>query len=162
VGPFFEPRNGDGSWAPLFPLLHGLSFSRFAFSALAADPPGPLPLAAWAPQDVVVTLGINVTNAGAAGGKVVVAAFFALRVPRVIRYVRTLASFAKVDVAAGASARVALPVRRIDIDRWDPGVQDWVVDRGVYTFFVGDCFSSGGLYANEEPCAQQQLAFEIA
>ena len=34
--PFFEPRNNDGGWAPLFPLLHGGSYTTFAFSALAA------------------------------------------------------------------------------------------------------------------------------
>ena len=160
--PFFEPRNGDGSWAPLFPLLHGGSYTTFAFSSLSASPAGPLSLnASWAPADVVVTLTVRVSNTGTRDGAVVVAAFFGLHVPKVIRWARTLAAFTKVSLAAGADAVVHLPVRRIDIDRWEPAAQDWVVDAGSYNFFVGDCSTTGGLYVDEAPCAQQRVDVEI-
>jgi beta-glucosidase len=160
--PFFEPRNNDGSWAPLFPLLHGLSYTRFTFAALTASPRGPVPVSSsWAPADIVLTLNVTVENTGAFDGKVVVAAFFSVRVPHVIRWVRTLATFTKVTVAAGATAVVQLAVRRIDIDRWEPARQSFMVDRGTYDFYVGDCFSSGGLYAVEAPCKQQQVSFTL-
>jgi hypothetical protein len=90
-----------------------------------------------------------------------VAAFFSVRVPHVIRWVRTLATFTKVTVAAGATEVVELAVRRIDIDRWEPARQVFMVDRGTYDFYVGDCFSSGGLYAVEAPCKQQQVSFTL-
>ena len=162
VAPFFEPRNDDGSWAPLFPLLAGESYTSFAFSALSSAPAGPIPIsAAWTPGEVVLTLTVTAQNTGARDGAVVVAAFFNVLVPKVLRYVRALAAFTKVFLRAGESAPVALPVRRIDLDRWDEVQDDWVLDVGNYSFFVGDCWSSGGLYANEAACAQQEAQVEL-
>ena len=161
--PFFEPRNNDGSWAPLFPLLHGLSYTTFTFSDLVAWPPGPVALSSnWAEQDIIVTLNVTVKNTGCCDGKVVVAVFFGVHVPKVIRWARTLATFTKVAIAAGATAAVQLPVRRIDIDRWEPAQQSFGVDRGTYQFYVGDCASSGALYAAEAPCVQQHVPFTIS
>jgi hypothetical protein len=45
--------------------------------------------------------------------------------------------------------------------RWEPARQIFMVDRGTYDFYVGDCFSSGGLYAVEAPCKQQQVSFTL-
>ena len=163
TGPFFEPRNDDGSWAPLFPLLAGESYTSFAFSALSSTPAGPIPInASWAADAVVLTLTITAQNTGAHDGAVVVAAFFNVLVPKVLRYVRALASFTKVFLRAGESVPVSLPVRRIDIDRWDEALGDWLLDAGNYDFFVGDCWSSGGLYAGEAACAQQTVKVALS
>ena len=76
-----------------------------------------------------------------------------------VRYIRMVAGFTKVELAAGQTKHIEVPVRLSDLARYDTE-QPWhdrlgttvrgayVVDAGEYTMFVGDCVDGGGITAH--------------
>ena len=89
--------------SPLFGFGHGLSYTSFDFSAHAATAP-------TMSTAESVTISCTVTNTGAIDGAEVVQLYLADPVGEVVRPVRELIGFARVELAAGASARVEFTV----------------------------------------------------
>ncbi|GAA4487732.1 glycoside hydrolase family 3 C-terminal domain-containing protein [Microbacterium panaciterrae] len=110
-----------------YPFGHGLSYTSFAYGAVAATvaPSG----------DVVVT--VPVTNTGTRDGREVVQVYVAPVASIVERAPRELKAFASVEIAAGATAEVVLTVRRQDLAYWDVRVERFVVEGGAYRVEVG-------------------------
>ena len=99
-------RRNDASTvdpSPLFPFGHGLSYTGFAWSAVAAS-------AEEIGTDGTVTVGVTVTNTGARAGTEVVQLYLHDPVAQVTRPVVRLVGYAKVRLAAGGSARVEFEV----------------------------------------------------
>ncbi|WP_067856623.1 glycoside hydrolase family 3 C-terminal domain-containing protein [Nocardia shimofusensis] len=109
-----------------FPFGHGLSYTSFDYSELTVDSDA----VGWVVE-------VTVTNTGSWDGREVVQVYVGLPGSSVVRPVRVLAGFATVDVAAGTSVRVAVPIRREDLAYWDPRLDRWVVEGGEYEVFVG-------------------------
>jgi beta-glucosidase len=87
----------------LFPFGHGLSYTRFAYSDLAIAP-------ATIASDGTVEIACTITNAGDRAGAEVVQLYLRDPIASVTRPVRQLRGFARVELAAGAAARVAFRV----------------------------------------------------
>jgi len=87
---------------PLFPFGHGLSYTSFEWTDLQVDG---APEGAWA-TDGTVTVSCTVANTGARDGADVVQLYLHDPVASVVRPVRQLVGFARVELAAGAAARV--------------------------------------------------------
>jgi beta-xylosidase len=91
---------------PLFPFGHGLSYTTFDWSDLgvagAAD-------GQW-PTDGAVTVSCTVRNTGSRPGADVVQLYLHDPVASVVRPVRQLIGFARVELAAGAAVRVSFTV----------------------------------------------------
>jgi beta-xylosidase len=91
---------------PLFPFGHGLSYTSFDWSDLEVS--GAVD-GAW-PTDGAVTVSCTVRNTGSREGADVVQLYLHDPVASVVRPVRQLLGFARVDLAAGAAARVTFTV----------------------------------------------------
>ncbi|OAE00954.1 glycoside hydrolase family 3 N-terminal domain-containing protein [Arthrobacter sp. OY3WO11] len=89
--------------SPLFGFGHGLSYTSFAFSDHVAGAPAMSTAEA-------VTVSCTVTNTGAVDGAEVVQLYLEDPVGEVVRPVRELIGFARVELAAGSSAAVEFTV----------------------------------------------------
>ncbi|MBO1329828.1 glycoside hydrolase family 3 N-terminal domain-containing protein [Streptomyces sp. VRA16 Mangrove soil] len=92
---------------PLFPFGHGGSYTTFEIDDLHVS-------AHDVPTDGEFTVSVRVRNTGARPGREVVQLYLRDPVAQVSRPVRQLTGFAQVDLAPGASARVAF---RVHADR---------------------------------------------
>lgn len=89
--------------SPLFSFGHGLSYTDFGFSDHVASAPAMSTAEA-------VTVSCTVTNTGAVDGAEVVQLYLEDPVGEVVRPVRELIGFARVELAAGSSAAVEFTV----------------------------------------------------
>ncbi|MGX5715182.1 glycoside hydrolase family 3 N-terminal domain-containing protein [Arthrobacter sp. MAHUQ-56] len=89
--------------SPLFGFGHGLSYTAFGFSGHASD-------ASTMSTSGTVTVGCTVTNTGALDGAEVVQLYLEDPVGEVVRPVRELIGYARVELAAGSAARVEFTV----------------------------------------------------
>jgi beta-glucosidase/beta-xylosidase len=89
--------------SPLFGFGHGLSFTSFEISGHLASAP-------TVSTSGAVTVSCTVTNTGSVDGAEVVQLYLSDPVGEVVRPVRELIGYARVELAAGASATVAFTV----------------------------------------------------
>ena len=109
-----------------FPFGHGLSYTTFAYSDVAATVEG---------DAVVVTC--RVANEGKVFGRETVQVYAACPESRVDRCVKELKGFEKVGLAPGESkvVRVVIPLRNLSY--FDDFGKRFVTELGRYEFFVG-------------------------
>src|SRR5262249_14996308 len=119
----------DGPTSPLFPFGHGLSYTRFAYEALAIS-------SGQAGADHVVAVGCTIANVGDRAGEEVVQLYVRDEVGSVTRPVKELRGFARVALAPGARARVtfSLAVRAL---AFHDATMRRVVEPGAVTVMVG-------------------------
>ncbi len=113
--------------APRFPFGHGLGYTTFELGAATVT---------GGTDGARVT--VPVTNTGVRRGSTVVQCY--VEPPRSgddDQPVRTLAAFAKVALAPGASTTVELTLDRRAFATWDVDTHSWVVPAGTYRISVG-------------------------
>ena len=105
-----------------FPFGYGLSYTSFAYSDLKADEKG-------------VTL--TVTNTGSCAGAEVAQLYVAKPDAKVFRPVKELKGFAKVQLEAGESKAVTIPLDDKAFRYWNVKTDRWEVEGGSYQLLVG-------------------------
>ena len=105
-----------------FPFGYGLSYTSFAYSDLKADETG-------------VTL--TVTNTGSCAGAEVVQLYVAKPDAKVFRPVKELKGFTKVQLEAGESKTVTIPLDDKAFRYWNVATDRWEVEGGSYQLLVG-------------------------
>jgi len=113
---------------PLFPFGFGLSYTRFAYSDVAA----PETARAGDPVAVAFTL----TNIGQRPGKEVCQLYVRPRGPSVERPVKELKAFAKIALAPGESHRVRFTLDARAFSFWDPARHAWIAEPGAYDLLI--------------------------
>jgi beta-glucosidase len=93
-------RISNLSIAAAFPFGHGLSYTRFRISDVSLD-------RSEIPNDGTLIASVEVTNTGERSGATVVQLYSSDPVAQVTRPVRQLVGYARLDLAPGATARVA-------------------------------------------------------
>ena len=130
-GPTVEYREGlyvgyryyDTAGVPTaFPFGYGLSYTSFTYSDLKADETG-------------VTL--TVTNTGSCAGAEVVQLYVAKPDAKVFRPVKELKGFTKVQLEAGESKTVTIPLDDKAFRYWNIATDGWEVEGGKYLIRVG-------------------------
>ena len=130
-GPTVEYREGlyvgyrydDTAGVPTaFPFGYGLSYTSFAYNDLKADETG-------------VTL--TVTNTGSCAGAEVVQLYVAKPDAKVFRPVKELKGFTKVQLEAGESKTVTIPLDDKAFRYWNVKTDRWEVEGGSYQLLVG-------------------------
>jgi beta-glucosidase len=114
--------------APLFPFGHGLSYTTFSYSELSLAPgqePG-----SWVAR-------VTVTNTGSRAGAEVAQLYIAPPPSAVVRPVRELRGFRRVDLDAGAQSTVEFALDARALSYWDPALTGWRLEAGTYTVEVG-------------------------
>jgi len=107
-------------FTPLFPFGHGLSYTDFALSGLAADV-----------RDGILHASFTVTNIGKVAGKDV-AQIYVAPVDARWEAPKRLAGFAKVDLKPGTAAQASVAVDPRLLAVYDAAAKTWNVAAGTY------------------------------
>jgi len=114
----------------LFPFGHGLSYTTFEYSNLR--------LSASAVKDTdTLTATVTVKNTGDRAGKAVAQLYVAPPEADLIRPVRELKGFAKVELAPGEARDVSFTLDKRSFAYWNEAIHDWHVITGDYAIQVG-------------------------
>ncbi len=113
-----------------FPFGHGLSYTTFAYSE-------PKLSAGRIRDDETVTIRVDVTNTGSRAGKEAVQLYVSAPDSRVIRPVRELRGFDKVELAPGETKMVSFVLDKRAFAYWNTDIHDWYVESGKYLLQIG-------------------------
>lgn len=122
-------RYVDMPATPLWPFGHGLSYTRFEYSGLVAQPERIAP-------GGKVRIATTVRNTGSRAGAEVVQLYLQGAIGRVTRPVKELKGFRKVFLAAGESRQVEFELTRDELASLDENLHSGVAP-GRYLVMVG-------------------------
>jgi beta-glucosidase len=114
---------------PLFPFGFGLSYTTFAYSALAFEPPE----FAVGGQ---MTVRLRVKNSGARGGDEVVQLYVRDVLASVARPIMELKGFTRIHLSPGEEREVSFILTSEDLRMLDASMK-WVTEPGVFRVMVG-------------------------
>ncbi|CAN5570869.1 glycoside hydrolase family 3 C-terminal domain-containing protein [soil metagenome] len=120
---------------PLFPFGHGLSYTTFAWGDASLST-GELALADLS-SDAALTVSIDVTNTGDRAGAEVVQCYVHDVDSTLRRPDQELRGFAKVQLEAGQTATVQIPLTFRSFAAWNPETSEWTVEPGEFEIRVG-------------------------
>lgn len=131
----------------LFPFGHGLSYTQFAFDNLTVDKES-------LKENEELTIKVDVTNVGACTGKEVVQLYVAAKGGTVIRPVRELKGFEKIEIVPGETKTVSFVLGRKAYAYWNTEIHGWHVESGEYEIQIGrnaqDIVLSKTIYVESE------------
>ncbi len=119
----------DGTGQPLFPFGFGLSYTTFAYSALAIEP-------AMIGADGRATVRCRVKNTGGRAGDEVVQLYIRDVLASVARPMMQLEGFQRVHLAPGEEREVVFELGREHLQMLDRDMK-WVVEPGSFRVMVG-------------------------
>ncbi len=114
----------------LFPFGHGLSYTTFEYSNLQLDKEQMKDLE-------MLHISVDVKNTGKTAGKEVVQIYVSPTECDVIRPIKELKGFEKVELAPGQQKTVQFTFNKRAFAYWEPEVSDWCVAEGEYGILVG-------------------------
>ena len=130
-GVFVGYRYYDKKEMPvLFPFGFGLSYTTFACSNLRLS-------GAKITDQETLTATVTVTNTGSRAGKTVVQLYVGDRESTVLRPIRELKGFEKVELQPGESRDVTFTLDKRAFAYWNADIHDWHVETGAFTIEVG-------------------------
>jgi len=109
---------------PLYAFGHGLSYTTFKYSKLSVK----------AGEDGGLVAKVDVANTGKMDGDEVVQLY--IKFPGDEAAMR-LRGFERVNIPAGSSVSVELPVSKADLSLWDETAGEWAVAEGIAKVMVG-------------------------
>jgi beta-glucosidase len=121
-------RYRDVEIGTLYPFGHGLSYTRFDYSALTVTQ-------AETGRDDSVRIAVAVTNAGAVAGDEVVQLYLRDPVATIARPVKELRGFARIGLKPGETRRVTFTLVPEQMAIWQGG--KWLLEPGKIEVMVG-------------------------
>lgn len=133
----------DRDITPRYEFGFGLSYTKFDYSSLSVKVGQTEPATTGDLWETYATVQATVSNTGERSGEEVVQLYVAIpnSPPKQLR------GFEKVKLDKGDSLEIPFEITRRDLSVWDVVKQDWVLQSGNYTIFVGG--SSRNLPLNE-------------
>ena len=114
----------------LFPFGYGLSYTEFEYSNLILDK------SKMADTDVLM-VSVDVKNTGTMAGKEVVQLYVSPEGGEIIRPVKELRAFEKVELIPGETKTVTFQLEKRAFAYWNTKIHDWHVDSGKYKVMIG-------------------------
>ena len=114
----------------LFPFGYGLSYTTFEYSDLTVDKE-------QLKDTDTLNVSVKVTNTGKRAGKEVVQLYVADKESTVIRPVKELRDFAKVELAPGETKTVTFVLDRKAFAYYSVRIHDWHVESGEFDIMIG-------------------------
>jgi len=116
--------------APLFPFGFGLSYTQFEYGnvVLSADRMKP---------GEILTASVNVTNVGARKGKEIVQLYIRDSQSRLVRPLKELKGFEKIELQPGETQVVNFEIREDALKYFDDRLGTWVAESGTFELFIG-------------------------
>lgn len=125
----------------LFPFGHGLSYTTFTYS-------DPVVSEKKIGENDVLTVRVKVKNTGSFDGKEIVQLYVKEASPRILRPVKELKGFEKIDLKIGEEKTVEFRLDRRAFAYWDETEHRWRVDSGKFEILIGA--SSADIRVSEE------------
>lgn len=113
----------------LFPFGHGLSYTRFAYSDLTVDKEA-------ITEEETLKVSVKVANIGDRGGKCVVQLYVAPEKVEMIRPVRELKEFAKVELQPGEEKTLCFELSSRAFAHWNTHACGWRCESGSYAIQI--------------------------
>ncbi|MCI8774679.1 MAG: glycosyl hydrolase [Lachnospiraceae bacterium] len=114
----------------LFPFGYGLSYTTFEYANLTVDKEN-------MKDTDTLTVKVDVTNTGSMTGKEVVQLYVADKESTVIRPVKELRDFAKVELAPGETKTVTFTLDKRAFAYYSVRIHDWHVETGEFDILIG-------------------------
>ncbi|EOS38365.1 hypothetical protein C808_02566 [Lachnospiraceae bacterium M18-1] len=114
----------------LFPFGYGLSYTTFAFRNLTVEKER-------IKESEELTVNVDVTNTGVCTGKEVIQLYVAPKEGTIIRPVRELKGFEKVELVPGETKTVQFVLDSRSYAYWNTEIHDWHVESGEYEIQIG-------------------------
>lgn len=125
----------------LFPFGYGLSYTTFTYSNMKIDKTDMT-------DNEVLTVSVDVENTGNCAGKEVVQIYVAPGETEVVRPVKELRAFDKIELAPGEKKTVTFELDARAFAYWNTDLHDWYVESGIYEIQVGKNAEEVLLYAS--------------
>jgi beta-glucosidase len=119
---------------PMYPFGFGLSYTGFEYSDIALTT-----IAKY------VEAAVTVSNTGKVDGEEVVQVYVGLKDTKIDRQKKLLKGFDKVFIKAGESKRVTIQISIDELKYYSNESSGWVLEKGVYQFYVGSSSSTKDL-----------------
>ncbi len=116
----------DESNEPLYPFGHGLSYTRFDYSDLTVEPA----------NDQRINVSVSVTNSGDLDGEEVVQLYLRDPAASVVRPVKELKGFEKIQLSPGSSKVIEFQLTPAELGFFN-GKGEFLVEPGTFEVFVG-------------------------
>ncbi len=132
------PETGDGAWKsryrdipnePLYPFGYGLSYTTFAYSGLKLS-------AAAIAKTESLKVSVNVTNTGKMDGEEVVQLYIRDLTASIVRPVKELKGFQKINLKAGETKSLEFTLSAKDLSFFDANGKT-LLEAGKFNVFVG-------------------------
>lgn len=114
----------------LFPFGYGLSYTEFTYSDLELDKKEML-------DNEVLTVYVKVKNTGNMTGKEVIQLYVSPEEGDVVRPIRELRGFDKIELAPGEEKTVTFTLDMRAFSYWNTEIHDWFVTAGEYHIQIG-------------------------
>ncbi len=134
------------STKPLFPFGFGLSYTGFSFANLKITPAAGVAFA---------TAEFDVTNTGQRSGVDIAQVYVSEPGAKEPRPAHELKGFERVEIAAGETRHVAIPLDVRAFAWYNPQVHNWTIDPGRFTLSIGDSLVSLPLTGTVEVTSSQ-------
>lgn len=125
--------------AVAYPFGHGLSYTSFGYSDLAATA-----------SAEGIRAAVTVTNIGERAGREIVQVYVSVADSKVVRVPRELKGFSDITLEPGASGRVEIDIPTDELAYWSVADEAWIVETGTYTVAVGSSSRNLPLEATAE------------
>ena len=114
----------------LFPFGHGLSYTTFEYSNLRTDKDS-------MKDTETMEVSVDIKNTGKVAGKEVVQLYVADQESTVIRPIKELKGFEKVELAPGETKTVTFRLNKRAFAYYSVKIHDWHVESGKFTIMIG-------------------------
>ena len=115
---------------PLFPFGYGLSYTSFSYQSLSVSP-------ARFSGDQPVTVSFDLTNTGKQKGAEVAQVYVGDKHASVLRPVKELKGFAKIELNPGETRHVSIALNRRSFSYYDVKNRRWTAEAGDFDIYVG-------------------------
>ena len=115
---------------PLFPFGYGMSYTSFDYGKLQASRKS-------ISENDTLQISLTVKNSGHVDGKEIVQLYIGDEKCSVLRPVKELKEFAKVELKAGEEKQISFYIDADDLKFYDDKRNEWVVESGKFKAYVG-------------------------
>jgi hypothetical protein len=113
-----------------YPFGHGLSYTTFAYSNIATNN-------STTNTDTIATVTFDVQNSGTKAGAEVTQLYVHALNSSIVRPIKELRNFKRVDLAVGAKSTVSFKLAKRDLAYWNTTNKAYTVDNGNYEILIG-------------------------
>jgi beta-glucosidase len=115
---------------PLYPFGCGLSYTTYEYRDLEVSPE-------IFSENEIVTVKFTLQNVGTRDGSEIAQVYIQDVESSVLRPVKELKGFRKVDLLQGHSQLVSIELKKKDFSFWNPNTKDWFAEKGKFIISIG-------------------------